>query len=60
MASFTKTTVQYKIVPMEGRECIQRNFIMFPEKVGQYNNRLLKLNQRFSVYERGFSCFFYF
>jgi hypothetical protein len=46
----------YDIVPIPGREALQRNFTRLanPERASHYSNRRVSLNERFSIINRGY------
>ena len=46
----------YNIVPIEGREVIQKNFISLPDKGDNYSGRRVSLNERFSIIGK-YYCF---
>ncbi|CAJ0597856.1 unnamed protein product [Cylicocyclus nassatus] len=48
------TSVSYTIEPIQGRAVIQKNFVKLPERAGNYCNRRVTLNERFSIIERGY------
>ncbi|PAV68806.1 hypothetical protein WR25_20979 [Diploscapter pachys] len=52
--SSEKFHYNYEIVPVPGREHVQKNFATLPTRAEQYSGRQLSLNERFSIIERGY------
>ncbi|PAV62799.1 hypothetical protein WR25_23429 [Diploscapter pachys] len=52
--SSEKFHYNYEIVPVPGREHVQKNFATLPSRAEQYSGRQLSLNERFSIIERGY------